>query len=543
MQTPSSSTRFVHCARAFARRSSLLFSLLGTLAALALALPAPALAGNVTKPSVLLVGSYHGVAGQYSSIQAAVDAAKPGDWILVGPGDYHERGDRSHWVTGEAGGGVMVQTPDLHIRGMDRNAVIIDGTKPGSPPCSSDPADQDFGEVNGYGSPVGRNGVFIWKVDGVSVENLTACNFLSGSYGGGNQIWWNGGDGSGQIGMGAYHGAYLSATTTYWQSGEPQAEYGIFVSNADGPGAIVHTYASNMADSGYYIGACPDCNALLLDAHAQNSALGYSGTNSGGHLVIALSEWDHNKTGISTNSQNNGDAPSPQDGSCPNGTGSCTYFISNWIHDNNNPNVPGSGTADFGPVGTGMVVAGGRFDSLMLNRVENNGAWGLLLVPFIDNGTPPASLAQYDCRGGTLGYLGLFRCFYNDFGNEVAYNLMDGNGSFGNETNGDLGDLSDPADPGNCWHDNFDPAGLTTAPANLEQTNGTCGVPNQGASVLGSPLSIQVICNTQIFGPCNSFNYPRRTQVQLMPLPEERSMPNPCAGVPRNPWCPASYSK
>ena len=35
---------------------------------------------------VLLVGSYNGVRGQYKSIQAAVDAAKRGDWILVGPG-------------------------------------------------------------------------------------------------------------------------------------------------------------------------------------------------------------------------------------------------------------------------------------------------------------------------------------------------------------------------------------------------------------------------------------------------------------------------
>ena len=35
---------------------------------------------------VLLVGTYHGVRGQYKSIQAAVDAARPGDWILIAPG-------------------------------------------------------------------------------------------------------------------------------------------------------------------------------------------------------------------------------------------------------------------------------------------------------------------------------------------------------------------------------------------------------------------------------------------------------------------------
>ena len=42
----------------------------------------------VAGAKVLRVGSFHGVKGQYTSIQAAVKAAKPGDWILVGPGDY-----------------------------------------------------------------------------------------------------------------------------------------------------------------------------------------------------------------------------------------------------------------------------------------------------------------------------------------------------------------------------------------------------------------------------------------------------------------------
>ena len=35
---------------------------------------------------VLLVGTYQGIKGQYTSITAAVKAAKPGDWILIGAG-------------------------------------------------------------------------------------------------------------------------------------------------------------------------------------------------------------------------------------------------------------------------------------------------------------------------------------------------------------------------------------------------------------------------------------------------------------------------
>ena len=92
---------------------------------------------------------------------------------------------------------MLVTTPNLHLRGMDRNRVIVDGTASGAAPCSSDPALQDF-RPNGSG----RNGIEALKTDGVSVENLTVCNFLTDSTGNnGNQIWFNGGDGSGTVGL------------------------------------------------------------------------------------------------------------------------------------------------------------------------------------------------------------------------------------------------------------------------------------------------------------------------------------------------------
>src|SRR5437899_2328336 len=42
------------------------------------------------KPKVLRVGTYKGKHGQFSSIHEALAAAHPGDWILIGPGDYKQ---------------------------------------------------------------------------------------------------------------------------------------------------------------------------------------------------------------------------------------------------------------------------------------------------------------------------------------------------------------------------------------------------------------------------------------------------------------------
>src|ERR1051326_385384 len=240
--------------------------------------------------------------GAYATIQSAVDDAVPGDWILVAPGIYHEK-------AGEAG--VMITKPGIHRAGLDRNRVIVDGTNAGpDDPCSSNPASQDFS---------GRNGIEVFGgADGVSIENLTVCNYLSGDGGDGNQVWWNGGDGTGEIHLGPYHGGYLTATSTYFQDADShQGSYGVFVSNSRGPGDIVHSYANNMSDSAFYVGACPDCNTVLDHVHGENCPLGYSGTNSGGHLLIQNSEFDRNKSGIVPNSLNNDDAPPPQDGRGP----------------------------------------------------------------------------------------------------------------------------------------------------------------------------------------------------------------------------------
>jgi hypothetical protein len=500
---------------------------------------------------VLKVGTFEGKKGGFKSIQKAVASAEPGDWILIAPGDYKEKETREPEGGAGSGAGVLVTKPALHIRGMNRNSVMLDGTKPGTPQCSSSAADQNLGPLNSEGNPLGRNGLVVYKAEGDSVENLSACNFLTGSAGRGNQIWFNFGDGSGKQLAGPWRGAYLSATSTYFEGNDkPFASYGIFTSNTAGPGLFTQVYANNQADSAFYIGACPDCNTTLDRAHAENSDLGYSGTNSGGHLIIQNSEFDNNQSGFVTNSQNNDDAPSPQDGICPGGgtgptgTHSCWLFTKNSVHDNNNPNVPTTGSAEAGPVGSGVVISGGRNDTVTENTIYNNGAWGVLLAPYPDTETPPPVA---HCEGGVGTVIeGQAVCYYDDWGNEVKNNTLTNNGFFGNPSNVDLAELSNFNNPGNCWHGNVDTSGTVTSEPQFIQSppHSECGIPDSGEP-LASSLGAQVACDTKFFASCPEgvpANYPQRTKVVMQPLPSQTTMPEPCLGVPRNSWCPTNPS-
>jgi hypothetical protein len=495
--------------------------------------------------NVLLVGTFDGHAGKYQTIQSAVDAAKPGDWILVAPGDYHETADASETgldPTHGYAGGVIITTPDIHLRGMNRSTVIVDGTKAGpSGACSSDPSEQTFGPTDASGKTVGRNGIVVWKADDVTIDNLTACNFLGGSGDSGNEIWWNGGADSAKIGLHGYEGSYLTATSTYYGNETTAAQYGIFSSDSAGPATWNQTYASNFNDSGEYVGACQQvCNITINHSWLEYSAVGYSGTNSGGAIVVENSQFDNNKDGFDTNTQINGDPPAPQNGDCPdNGispithTHSCWVFIHNNSHDNDNPNVPASGETSLAPTGTGMTVTGGRNDTVMDNTFSDNGAWGILLFPYPDASTPEYNQS---CSGtGGVESPG-FGCVYDPMNDAVVHNTFNNNGYFGNPSNSDIAQITfNGGQPQNCYVGNTAPNG--TAPPNLEQLQPTCGKITT-ASNTGGPLFDQVVCDTG-FGTCPAgATYPKFTGVAMHPLPKGLpTMPDPCSGVPDNSWC------
>jgi len=533
-------------------------------------------------PRVLYVGAVRGVttppSSTFASIQAAVNASRPGDWILIAPGDYHETGDSGPNAPNSSDlsdgwyGGVDITTPRIHLRGMNRNSVIVDGTVATAPtPCSASAADQN--SLNG----AGRNGILVWKANNVSVENLTVCNFIAGTGNAGNEIWWNGGAGSSTIGLNGYSGSYLTATSTYFAGSDPTnpsvcgtcALYGIFTSDASGPASLSNLYANNFSDSGIYVGACKRaCNVTISHAWMEDSALGYSGTNSGGRIVIQNSTFDQNKDGFDTNTALTGDPPPPQNGLCPGAKGitsaatHCWVFTHNLVEDNNNPNVPISGTAGLGPTGTGMTVSGGRFDTITSNRFLDNGAWGMAFLPYPDGNTTSDGRTCTGTKGTVATSLGIsgLACVYDPWGGVLSNNKFSGNGSFGNPSNADFANLLvSGGRPVNCftgntrWDSSFShqlgPATSANAKdGHPKQTPATCGTSTPKTGLLGSntdqTLLLQVECDAGLLtgSLCSTAHYPQATAVVMHPLPKLASMPNPCAGTPTNRWCPKGTS-
>jgi len=202
------------------------------------------------------------------------------------------------------------------------------------------------------------------------------------------------------------------------------------------------------------------------------------------------------------------------------------------VHDNNNPNVPKAGSASAGPTGTGMTVSGGTNDTVMDNTFADNGAWGVLFVPYPDS-SPPV-LGQTCSGTGGVEVQG-FGCVYDPKGDALVGNTFVHDGYLKNPSNADFGQIVvNGGGTRNCYARNRAPDG--SAPPDLEQIQPTCtgtGAPDSGGALLG-----QVLCDTG-FGTCPAgATYPKATAVVMHPLPKTlATMPDPCAGVPDDAWC------
>ena len=391
----------------------------------------------------------------YPSLAVGVSHAQNGDWVLVWPGYYRES------VTVTAAKGL---TENLHIRGMQRSGVVLDGSK----------AD--------------GSGIHIQGVNNTWVENMSAQHYKAGSA---NGFYWTGVDG--------YWGNYLTA----YDNGD----YGIYAfdstSSGPTPSTFAFDYGSWNADSGLYVGGCTDCHAVVTNSHAYKNALGYSGTNAGGELYIINSEWDHNATGLLPNSLTSEPDP-PQRGAT---------IAENYIHDNNDTDIPGAGITGIAPVGVGIGLAGGWDNILRDNVIANEKHAGVLLnwlfVPPVNN-----------------------QIVSNTFIN-TAYAKGPGDADIAIDVTGVQ----------NCVDHNVHRTGATTTPATIDPPNpvglSNCGSKNplrsnlgRGVYSPGDPLVLAVAA-LNAAGITEPKNYKGPG-----PHPEaQQPMANPCKGAPANPWC------
>lgn len=210
-------------------------------------------------------------------------------------------------------------------------------------------------------------------------------------------------------------------------------------------------------------------------------------------------------------------------------------------------------------MGAGLILAGTTYITLYHNTIVNNNSWGELITDLPDQETGPSN-----CQGGTFVPPPAGVCYFQAFGNVSLNNSFRHNGSYGNPSNGDIGLATVAHSPGNCFSGDSDPNGLTTDPAGLESSlpgnpyrpvNKMCTTANAGDMGV---LAGEALCATQLLAPCPTLNtmcdfnpalpcvsqapcaaicYPRPTPFTLAMPPAQKTMPNPCAGVPANPYC------
>lgn len=264
----------------------------------------------------------------FNTIQKAVDAARPRAEIVIRPGVYREA--------------VVVTTPGLLIRGVDRFRTILNG--------------QDTRSV----------GITVDGVDNVTVQNLTVRDYL---------------------GSGVFFVNASGYTVTRVDSIKNRS-YGIYAFNSY-DGVVKDSFAWGSGDAGLYIGQCLGCSALVSNVTLRFNYVGYSGTNATG-VTIRNSTFSNNGAGIVPNTYPN-EALGPNRG---------TFIYGNTVTNNNYRTSWASPLGGPIPValGTGIWLMGTHNNIVLANTVTDHDDYGILVSESIDDSMP----VNNEIRGNTI---------------------------------------------------------------------------------------------------------------------------------------------
>jgi len=270
------------------------------------------------------------VPGNARTIGAAVAAARPGDLVLVSPGEYKET--------------VAIKTRNVTVRGTDRNRVIVDG---------------QF---------IRPNGVVV-TAPGVAVQNMTVRNNMLNGVLVTGMVNKDGGIAKGSDGYSQLDPAkfpplkhfQVDHITSY-----NNGLYGIYAFDTQ-HGLLANNYVSGMADSGIYVGQCKPCDIVVRDNIAERNAVGYEGTNASGSMFVVGNRFVGNRVGATVDSDHQ-EAFLPQAGAT---------IAGNLIAANDQRLTPQQAEGGFG---IGFGIAGGTQNLVFRNRIEMNAAVGLVLA-------------------------------------------------------------------------------------------------------------------------------------------------------------------
>ncbi|MFT4029858.1 MAG: right-handed parallel beta-helix repeat-containing protein [Protaetiibacter sp.] len=265
-----------------------------------------------------------------ATITEAVELVAEGGLVLVGAGSYREQ--------------VLVTTPGVTVRGLDRNEVVIDaeGIRP-------------------YG--------IVAIADGVSIENLTVTGALyygalvTGLHDENGPIA-HGGDGYSPFDPASFPPVQRFAIdhVTAYNNGL----YGLYAFNAQ-HGVIRDSYASGSADSGIYVGQCEDCDILVTGNVAENNAVGFENANASDSVRVVGNRFSGNRVGM-TFLSNHQEAFAPQRGNT---------VVGNLVASNTAADSPAQADGGFG---IGIGIGAGTGNTFERNLISGNPRAGVLLT-------------------------------------------------------------------------------------------------------------------------------------------------------------------